>query len=203
MDNRALLYKMRLPVQQNIPVGLIGPGIEIFFQQNEVYGIVGGSCLPFEKWPESLYDTLDADLALHPVAIQSLIDLGLEDRLQMIWQYARCRFGSFDSNPDINATGELQHTEYWDCGFRGECPHEGKLCSSIKAENGIITPREIDVIRLVAEDLMNKEIADKLLISEKTVPVHKQNIIRKIGGKRAGDIIRFALRYNITHNKEI
>ena len=193
------LDKMRLPVEQRIPSGLIGQEAEIFYHLVDVYALYKGCCIVFSEWPEELLVLLEEDMAKHPLAIQALIDLGVEDRLAMLWQYARCRFGSFDGRPDIDEAGNLQHTEYWDCGFRGECPHEGKLCSSIKVANGILTPREIDVIRLVADDLMNKEIADRLFISEKTVPVHLQNILRKIAGKRKGDIIKFAINHNIIH----
>ncbi len=50
---------------------------------------------------------------------------------------------------------------------------------------GSLTPREIDVVRLVAEGLRNKEIADRLQISEGTVKIHLHSIYEKlqIGGR--------------------
>jgi DNA-binding NarL/FixJ family response regulator len=44
-----------------------------------------------------------------------------------------------------------------------------------------LTIREIEVIKLIAEGLTNKEIAQKLFISEKTVKNHITNILRKLG----------------------
>lgn len=50
-----------------------------------------------------------------------------------------------------------------------------------KGKNEVLTKREIEILRLVAEGLFNKEIAYKLSISEKTVKNHVSNIFKKIG----------------------
>lgn len=48
-------------------------------------------------------------------------------------------------------------------------------------DDEILTRREIEVLKLLAEGLFNKEIAYKLSISEKTVKNHVSNIFKKIG----------------------
>jgi DNA-binding NarL/FixJ family response regulator len=50
-----------------------------------------------------------------------------------------------------------------------------------KVEDEKLTRREIEVLKLLAEGLFNKEIAYKLSISEKTVKNHVSNIFKKIG----------------------
>jgi DNA-binding NarL/FixJ family response regulator len=45
----------------------------------------------------------------------------------------------------------------------------------------ILTPREIEIVRMVAGGLRNKEIAQKLFISEGTVKIHLHNIYEKLG----------------------
>lgn len=50
-----------------------------------------------------------------------------------------------------------------------------------QSEEDLLTRREIEVLRLLAEGLFNKEIAYKLSISEKTVKNHVSNIFKKIG----------------------
>jgi DNA-binding CsgD family transcriptional regulator len=47
-------------------------------------------------------------------------------------------------------------------------PVEGKLCKRIKVENGSLTSREIEIIKLIGQDKMDKEIADILDISLNT-----------------------------------
>lgn len=43
----------------------------------------------------------------------------------------------------------------------------------------ILTPREVEIVKLIAEDKTNKEIAQHLFISERTVETHRKNIMRK------------------------
>ncbi len=51
---------------------------------------------------------------------------------------------------------------------------------------GILTPREIEIVRMVATGLRNKEIAEKLFIGEGTVKIHLHNIFEKlrVSGRR-------------------
>lgn len=55
-----------------------------------------------------------------------------------------------------------------------------------------LTSREIDIIRCIAEDLSNKQIADKLFISERTVETHRKNIFRKTNIHSAMSLVEFA-----------
>jgi DNA-binding NarL/FixJ family response regulator len=62
-----------------------------------------------------------------------------------------------------------------------------------------LTAREIDVVRLVAKGLRNREIAVALGISEETVKVHVKNILTKFDVKDRTAIIPVALRRGIIH----
>lgn len=72
--------------------------------------------------------------------------------------------------------------DYVDRGGRGE------------EEFDILTPRELEVLKLIAEANTSKEIADKLVISIKTVDRHRQNILEKLGMRDRVELTRYAIR---------
>ncbi|MEI8307815.1 MAG: response regulator transcription factor [Chloroflexales bacterium] len=57
-----------------------------------------------------------------------------------------------------------------------------------------LTPREMDVLRLVAKGMSNKEIADTLIISEKTSKTHLSNILSKLHLADRTQVAIYALR---------
>jgi DNA-binding NarL/FixJ family response regulator len=60
-----------------------------------------------------------------------------------------------------------------------------------------ITDRELDVIRLIAEGLSNKLIADKLELSTHTVNTHRKNIMTKLDIPNTAGIVMFAVKNNL------
>jgi DNA-binding NarL/FixJ family response regulator len=57
-----------------------------------------------------------------------------------------------------------------------------------------LTPRETEVVKLIAEGNSSKEIARTLVISEKTVERHRANILEKLGMRDRVDLTRYAIR---------
>jgi FixJ family two-component response regulator len=55
-----------------------------------------------------------------------------------------------------------------------------------------LTPREREVIALVASGLMNKQIAARLGVTEITVKVHRGNVMRKMNAKSLADLVRIS-----------
>ncbi len=60
-----------------------------------------------------------------------------------------------------------------------------------------LTPREKEVLVLIAEGLTNPEIADKLVISVKTVDRHRENIMRKLNLHSRIDLVKYAIRHGL------
>jgi DNA-binding NarL/FixJ family response regulator len=73
--------------------------------------------------------------------------------------------------------------EYLDQARRGEAAPEDPL-----------TPRELQVVKLIAEGHSSDQIADELVISRKTVDHHRANILGKLGMRNVADLTRYAIR---------
>jgi DNA-binding NarL/FixJ family response regulator len=58
----------------------------------------------------------------------------------------------------------------------------------------VLTPRELQVLKLIAEAHTSKEIAAELVISVKTVERHRQNILEKLGMSDRVELTRYAIR---------
>ncbi len=60
-----------------------------------------------------------------------------------------------------------------------------------------LTKRERQILKLIAEEYTNKEIAEKLFLSSRTVDTHRRNLLIKVGAKNTAGLVKFALKYNL------
>lgn len=60
-----------------------------------------------------------------------------------------------------------------------------------------LSVREMEIFKLFAEGDSNRNIAEKLFISIRTVETHKNNIMKKVGLKTTVDLVKFAIKNNI------
>jgi DNA-binding NarL/FixJ family response regulator len=72
--------------------------------------------------------------------------------------------------------------------------HLERLRRGESARADILTKRELEVVKLVAEGLSSPEIAGTLVISIKTVERHRANIIRKLGLRDRVELTKYAIR---------
>jgi DNA-binding NarL/FixJ family response regulator len=79
-------------------------------------------------------------------------------------------------------------------------PHaEGSLLKKVLADpdgdpTEKLTPREREVVKLIAEAYTNKEIAAILNLAEKTVESHRANVLAKLGMRDRVELVRYAIR---------
>jgi DNA-binding NarL/FixJ family response regulator len=57
-----------------------------------------------------------------------------------------------------------------------------------------LTPRELEVVKLIAEAYTNRQIAQTLKLSEKTVESHRANVLSKLGMRDRVELVRYAIR---------
>jgi DNA-binding NarL/FixJ family response regulator len=61
----------------------------------------------------------------------------------------------------------------------------------------LLTEREQEILRLIVKEFSNKQIADKLFISERTVETHRKNIFRKTNVSSLVGLVKYAFEHNI------
>ena len=63
----------------------------------------------------------------------------------------------------------------------------------------VLTPREVEVLQLIAAGNRNRDVADALSISEDTVKVHVKHVMEKLGANDRTEAVTIALRRGIIH----
>ncbi len=66
-----------------------------------------------------------------------------------------------------------------------------------KTDDNSLTPREMEVLLGLVEGLSNKEIADRLFISDKTVKIHMSNIFKKLNVKSRSQALIYAVQHKL------
>jgi DNA-binding NarL/FixJ family response regulator len=61
-----------------------------------------------------------------------------------------------------------------------------------------LSPRQIEVLRLITEGLTSREIASRLNLSEKTVETHRSAVAQRLGIREVAGLVRYAARVGLT-----
>jgi len=98
------------------------------------------------------------------------------------------------------ADGELSHAVR--CAARGEAYVSPRVAARLDAlrravDRDGLSPREIEVLRLIALGLTSGEISEKLHLSRRTVDTHRRRIHRKLGLGKRSELVRYALARNL------
>jgi two-component system, NarL family, nitrate/nitrite response regulator NarL len=96
----------------------------------------------------------------------------------------------------INAIESIaENTQYFAPQIIEQYEYYKKIKSD--SEHFHLTTRELEIIECMIKHLSNKEIAQKLFISERTVETHRKNIFRKTNTKGVGTLIEFIKKHKI------
>lgn len=68
---------------------------------------------------------------------------------------------------------------------------------SVNAHQGGLTKRELEILKMIAQEMTNDEIAKALYISKRTVDTHRQNLLNKLSVKNTAGLIKAAYALNL------
>ena len=83
--------------------------------------------------------------------------------------------------------------------FSEEVLQEMSRASEMKKENeeNRLTAREIEIVQLIEKELSNKQIAEKLFLSERTIETHRKNIFRKTNTSSVIGLVKYAYEHKL------
>jgi two-component system response regulator DegU len=81
-------------------------------------------------------------------------------------------------------------------GYLHRIKKEGAKSAEDDSENGL-TRREKGILKLIVQGQSNREIADSLSISIRTIEVHRSNMMKKLKVKNAVELVKFAMENNL------
>jgi FixJ family two-component response regulator len=76
------------------------------------------------------------------------------------------------------------------------------IVSALRARFETLTPREREILALVVDGLMNKQIAAETDIAEITVKIHRGRIMKKMGTRSLAELVRMAERLGVSRNRQ-
>jgi DNA-binding CsgD family transcriptional regulator len=177
-----------------LPAGLVDKGLEIFIHKGNLHVLYNKRNIPFDLLSETIREEFLQNLMANKPALGSLKkDFALQDAEAMLVQYIKCNFGNFDNIPDQDENGTI-YPECWDCGRRGECPGEGKVCGRIKGPAGILTRRETEIFFLLIDGKSHKMIADHFQTHIQTIETQLRDMREKLGCHSSIEVMNFAMK---------
>jgi FixJ family two-component response regulator len=76
-----------------------------------------------------------------------------------------------------------------------------EVTHDLRARFESLTPREREILALVAAGLMNKQIAAEIDLAEITVKIHRGRVMKKLGARSLADLVRMAEALGVRRTK--
>jgi len=140
-----------------------------------IYGIIGGILIAALKWSEYRYLVIEHSIEIYSGLIAAIFAvLGIWLGLKL----TRKQETIVVKEVPVPATVPF-------------VPNEKKR------EELTITPRELEILELIAQGMSNREIAEKLFVSENTVKTHSSRVFEKLGARRRTQAVQFGKEFGL------
>jgi DNA-binding CsgD family transcriptional regulator len=140
-----------------------------------IYGLVGGILIALLKWSEYRFLVLEHSMEVYGGLIAATFAvLG-------IWL-------------GVKLTGKQKEIIVKEVPVAAGQPFAP---DERKREHLSITPREMEILQLIAKGMSNREIADKLFVSENTVKTHSSRVFDKLGARRRTQAVQLGKEFGL------
>jgi DNA-binding NarL/FixJ family response regulator len=102
-----------------------------------------------------------------------------------------------DTEEFLSALEATAKKERFFCGKVIDAILDKHVPKTESCEGVALSPREIEIVRLISRGLSNQAIADSLFLSVHTVGTHRKNILRKLGLNKSCELIMYAVKQGI------
>lgn len=147
-----------------------------------IYGIIGGVLIALMQWTQYRFVVIEHSIEIYGGLIAATfaglgIWLGLKlTKKQIVVKEVFV--------PGAARTGV-------------SAPHGPFVPDEKKREDLGITPRELDILELIAQGMSNREIAEKLFVSENTVKTHSSRVFDKLGARRRTQAVQLGKEFGL------
>lgn len=191
---------------------IVTEGLSNMFREREEFKVIGvaGSvkaCLDFLRWEQPQVVLLDISLPdgngielckeihrLYPaVKILALSTFSEKYSIQQMMQNGSSGYVLKNATPEEIVEG-IETVVRGENFFSADIE---QVMKKMKQEKILLTRREQEVLRLLADGLTNAEIGEKLFISALTVDSHRKNLIAKLGAKNTPMLIKVAMEQGL------
>jgi NarL family two-component system response regulator LiaR len=140
-----------------------------------IYGIIGGILIAVLKWSEYRYLVIEHSIEIYSGLIAAIFAvLG-------IWL-------------GLKLTRKQETIVVKEVPVPAAVPF---VPNEKKREELTITPRELEILELIAQGMSNREIAEKLFVSENTVKTHSSRVFDKLGARRRTQAVQFGKEFGL------
>ncbi len=183
-------------VIHQIPAGLLigDKATELFGcrETKKVFALSDGKTISFNELNPIKRAQIFEKLLSDNVAFDDLKHLTQNEAIE---QFAFCVFGAADHEPDFCSDGQLKEADNFICSNNCQCLKWNS--KNITIEGNKLTPREIEIVTLLASDKPDKQISDELGVTESTLNTHKKNLFEKFNVASKSGLITKAITNKI------
>jgi ATP/maltotriose-dependent transcriptional regulator MalT len=146
-----------------------------------IYGLIGGVLIALLKWTEYRFLVVEHSIEIYGGLTAAIFAvLGIWLGLKLTGRHTRAVVQEVLVSTPASASPTTRFV-----------PDERRR------EDLGITPRELEILELIAQGMSNREIAQKLYVSENTVKTHSSRVFDKLGAKRRTQAVQFGKEFGL------